>query len=95
MSNANLYASEIDQQQRQLADYRFIEAHGTAYYTGHSWNNRDGSMISVSSGPHATRQEADASLVDMLTSAKYDAPRWWQYWRWGERVPKCWLESAE
>lgn len=93
MSLQNIYAESIANHQRNVLDYEFIKAHGAAYYAGHYWKSKHGGHTEVSTGPHASLKEADEALIEMLKSARYEAPKWWQYWRWGERVPKCWIDA--
>ncbi len=59
--------------------------HGMELYGAeHTWNNgRDYYGVSNCQ----TRQEAIDGLWRGLNKTGYTKPRWWQFWRWSERIP--------
>ncbi len=60
------------------------------YYNGYHWAPVPGGYSAFGSGPHSTMEEANQALRKMLKASGYEPPKWWQYWRWGERSPKFW-----
>ncbi|MBG6177156.1 hypothetical protein IWQ55_004792 [Labrenzia sp. EL_208] len=69
-----------------------MKKHGAAYVQGHSWRPDRWRESSTRTDPFGTAEEADRALKSQLIKMGYSRPRWWQYWRWGETVPECWIE---
>ena len=56
-----------------------------------SWHGKDGSMTTIKTPPYSTLREARLAAIESAKHFGYTAPRWWQWWRWGdldyERLP--------
>lgn len=68
----------------------------TWYHGALVWHPGIGLTYSVQSGPFLTRREADEMTVRQALQLGYTAPKWWEFWRWGERpLPRPTKESDE
>ena len=72
-----------------------IERHGVSYGYGHLWKNSGGGHTSVSGAWFSTKEESDAAKLHALDAARYEPPRFWQWWRWGEATPDVWERRAK
>ena len=63
---------------------RFLNEHKVAFGYSHEWIDADGSEKTASGGPYATADEAHKAKINALDAMGWAAPKWWQYWRWGE-----------
>lgn len=72
--------------ERHILDVRkpFVIGPGcTAYGYTFDWSPAIGHHSRVNVGYYGTPEEADAALAQALVSMNYEAPRWWQWWRYG------------
>lgn len=51
---------------------------------------RDTGRASISGSGFSTKEESDRNFVRGLEVCHYELPRFWQWWRWGERRPSVW-----
>lgn len=71
------------------SSYRVIEPPPTkfpAYRQGHSWSPRFGQLCEAATKWCYSEEEADRELIGILKLMGYERPRWWQFWRWNERL---------
>tara|TARA_R110000782_G_scaffold83527_1_gene163554 strand:- start:186 stop:380 length:195 start_codon:yes stop_codon:yes gene_type:complete len=52
-----------------------------------AWVESPGALCRTSAKYFSTKEESDASFRRALVGMGYTPPKWWQYWRWGERCP--------
>jgi hypothetical protein len=54
------------------------------------WYPSPGESYGIEVSGCASLEEADRELASMFASTKYyERPRWWQWWRWKEKLPPC------
>lgn len=58
---------------------------GVLYSFYHRWSPMPGEHSSVSGGYFLSREASDFARNSALANMGYSNPRWWQWWRWGER----------
>lgn len=64
-----------------------MELHGYSYRI----TDTNGSVTSCDCRWFATRVEATEAFRRDLERRKWEPPRWWQWWRWGD-FPRKWPE---
>ena len=52
------------------------------------WTDREGAVTRIYSKGHPTLKEAQTSAKEMAEQLGWKAPRWWQWWRWGDTTMK-------
>lgn len=50
-----------------------------------SWTSRDGTRTTVTVTGHSTHREALYIALRDAVAFGWTPPRWWQWWRWGDR----------
>lgn len=71
-------------------EMKHLQAGGVILRKAHTWSPSPGGSRTVRWGPFFSDAELDAAAGGMasdLHAFGYQEPRWWQYWRWGERRP--------
>lgn len=58
----------------------------TTYGYDFSWTSDSGETRITGQG-FPTVEERDEAFRKALDAFGYRAPRWWEYWRWGEHQP--------
>lgn len=59
-----------------------------------TWHPTRGGLICIWGGGFKSEYERDANFQLALRKAGYYPPRWWQYWRWGEKTPSAWIRHS-
>lgn len=60
------------------------------YQRTHTWHSSQFGRMKTTTGYFLEAHLADQCLVKLLREAGYKRPRWWQFWRWGERPLTLW-----
>lgn len=66
----------------QAEIYNYLRENGRAWTYSLRW---EGGYANV--GPFSSREECDRQMAIELSAAGYTVPKFWQFWRWGERRP--------
>lgn len=65
--------------------------HGmTLHAFGHTWKPKPDDTMSLRLAHYEDAERGRAEFVGKLKEMDYRAPLWWEFWRWGERVPTGW-----
>jgi hypothetical protein len=52
------------------------------------WTDRDGAVTRIASKDQPTLQKAKHEAREMAQALGWTAPKWWQWWRWGDTTAK-------
>ena len=58
-----------------------------------TWHEQPGGSSTVGATGFRTLDESYASMKKNLDASGYTLPKWWQWWRWSEHTPGCFLDN--